>query len=861
MEVDFGDLPLVDLKKLDAICNRFEQAWRGGGRPVIEDFLKMMDEPARSKLSRELVLVDLECRRAVGEVPMRSEYASRFPGLAAFLDALWADAHGATVDQPVHADQHSDDAMRNETSSLDLDFQQSPVPDDPHLGKTLGNLELVSRLGAGGMGAVYRARHQLIECERAVKVMRPGLSSNPAAVKRFLREAQTAIASLEHPNIVKAFDVGLGGEEIYLVMELVNGEDLAHSVRRAGPMTPVRAAGLIEQAARGLACAHAAGFVHRDIKPHNLIVSSDGVLKILDLGLVRLLEDSDEPTDASADGRQEMNRSDQTTWAGRLTDGRTILGTLHYMAPEQARSSQQADARSDIYSLGCTLYFLLTGREAFAGRDPEEILLKHQQGKFAPPRQLRPDLPPALEAIVLKMMSLHPEDRYATAAQSAAALNTWRALEALDQPFALTEPVRFQSMEELRQVLTRLKVVDDTEWKVIQMQLLHKLTNSRARAEWSRTSATTMLRLTMGPGPESVEELEVFKELCQNSESLGNLTKHQMRVITAGNVDLLRMPQHVVRERVGNGWKGEIYLARHVQSGSLEAVRTFSPGAFHGLGENHAGRLPQFMDYCSKLAAIDHPLFPRVRSFEIYRNRLHPQLAYLATERLDAVSLAEFMSSAKWNSDSARTDWALASILAVTRGLAVAHQQGIWHLDIHAKSLMIDPQRNIRLVDLGIAAPLLPRKQPVLLPRSAAGADMSRASAPPKPQAPGELQAGTLACMPPEQWLDRSNTSPAVDIYNLGCALCFLLTGEYPYSAATLEPLMKQHLKLAAGKSPAVRKTPESLRPLIEKMLAKQPEKRFGSMTELEVALKEVSHKLPVRQSWMTKFKRGLGMR
>ncbi|MGE3316048.1 MAG: serine/threonine-protein kinase, partial [Planctomycetaceae bacterium] len=340
-------LSIAMLQEIDQICDAFEAAWRRGERPVVKDYIPNWTGQERDVLLREILALDVDYRMRRGEMPDEQEYTSGIANSAHIVAELF---------RPIPKNRET--VVENRPTRFDgggpKDSAGRPSPPsgssvDPNIGRVVGNFQIVSYLGGGGMGAVYRARHTMIQCERAVKVLQPALASHADAVRRFLREAQAAIDSLNHQNIVKAFDVGMDGKEVYLVMEVVDGEDLARTVGRSGPFPAEKAAELIEYAANGLAVAHAAGFVHRDIKPQNLMLTRDGVLKILDLGLIRLLEDPDEK-EKTAEAAQSGSLAPMSIFASQLTDGRAILGTLAYMSPEQARSPGDADGRSDIYS-------------------------------------------------------------------------------------------------------------------------------------------------------------------------------------------------------------------------------------------------------------------------------------------------------------------------------------------------------------------------------------------------------------------------------------------------------------------------------------------------------------------------------
>ncbi|GIW80171.1 MAG: hypothetical protein KatS3mg105_1978 [Gemmatales bacterium] len=267
---------------------------------------------------------------------------------------------------------------------------------------TLGGYRILDRLGSGGMGQVFKATHRALNKLVALKVMRSEHVSNPNAVRRFHREIQAA-AKLSHPNIVMAIDANSVGDTHFFVMEYVDGIDLSQLVRKKGAL-PVRiACEFIKQAAQGLQHAHERGLVHRDIKPANLLLARPtpaqkmGTIKISDMGLARL--------DSSA------LETDSASW--HTQEGR-VLGTPDYMAPEQALASSDVDIRADIYSLGCTFYYLLTGRPPFPDCGLMEKLIKHRLEQPTPIETLRPEVPAAVIDIVRRMMAKEPKDRYQT---------------------------------------------------------------------------------------------------------------------------------------------------------------------------------------------------------------------------------------------------------------------------------------------------------------------------------------------------------------------------------------------------------------------------------------------------------------
>jgi serine/threonine-protein kinase len=269
----------------------------------------------------------------------------------------------------------------------------------------LGEYLLLERLGEGGMGQVFKARHQLMNRIVALKVIRKDCLAGPDALRRFQREIQLA-AQLNHPHLVRAEYAAQVGDTHFLVMEYAEGTDLHRLVQKAGPLPVEQACAYVRQAALGLQHAHERGLVHRDIKPSNLQVTARGtVVKILDMGLARAQTSPGEERGGAA-----------------LTQTRTILGTADYIAPEQIRDPRQVDIRADIYSLGCTFYFLLAGRPPFPDGAWEEKLVCHSKVDPQPLTQVRPDVPPALAALVGKMMAKRPEERYLTPADVASAL-------------------------------------------------------------------------------------------------------------------------------------------------------------------------------------------------------------------------------------------------------------------------------------------------------------------------------------------------------------------------------------------------------------------------------------------------------
>ena len=253
--------------------------------------------------------------------------------------------------------------------------------------QSVGNYDLLDKIAEGGMGAIHRGRDRRSGEIVAIKIMPPHMAANPVLLKRFEQEFRAA-SRLDHPNIVRALDYGDTGSSPYLVMEFVDGESLGAKIERDGRMTEAEAIRIIAQVAQGLHRAHKQNLVHRDVKPDNVLIRTDGVAKLADLGLVK-----------EADTDLNLTRT-----------GRG-LGTPHFMAPEQFRNAKGADVRCDIYSLGATLYMMVTGELPFKSSGPLDAWMKKIQNDLRPPRQVVPGLSERVNWAILRAMSADAEAR------------------------------------------------------------------------------------------------------------------------------------------------------------------------------------------------------------------------------------------------------------------------------------------------------------------------------------------------------------------------------------------------------------------------------------------------------------------
>jgi len=350
--------------QIDRVCDQFEAAWRSGQQPRIEDVLAQGPHFPRPHLFRELLEIELQIRQQNRESPAAEPYHRRFPDLTEAIDAIFHK-----VVQP----------------------------------RRLGDYELLEELGRGGMGVVYRARQVLLNQVVALKVLPEKWLDEPHAISRFRREMQS-IGALEHPHIVRAYNAGEAQGTHFLVMEFVEGVSLQQLVARRGPLSIAAACELVRQAALGLEHAHEHGLVHRDIKPANLMLSRHGMLKILDLGLARF----------------HAGPANQG-----LTQAGVPMGTVDYMAPEQWEDPSAVDIRADIYSLGCTLFFLLTGQAPYADESYDtnrKKLMAHAVAPIPTLLERRPDCPETLEELLHCMLAKEAADRFDTPAQVAEAI-------------------------------------------------------------------------------------------------------------------------------------------------------------------------------------------------------------------------------------------------------------------------------------------------------------------------------------------------------------------------------------------------------------------------------------------------------
>jgi len=411
-------------RRIEHACDAWEAIWRKGRCPRIEDALTTMPDLERAVLLREMIVREVSYRRGLGEAPEPGDYLERFPGDAATIAAAFDEFTPVLGCERDGGPRGEIDPSRERTmtwvtlhkvrktlTGVSFSVGELPAETGPS-GKMatrpmLGDYEILEELGAGGMGVVYRARQMSANRIVALKFIRPdqlgGMTAEQRRVwiERFRTEAR-ATARIEHPNVVIVYEVGLLGDCPYYSMRYIGGESLAVMLRD-GPVSNERAAAYLEPVARAVHAAHEHGIVHRDLKPHNILVDGADQPFVADFGLAKWL-------DATAD----------------MTHTGEWIGTPSYMSPEQARDATHVTPSSDVYSLGGTLYALLTGRPPFAAAQVAEVLYQVKHHDPVPPRALNPTVHRDLETIALKCLSKEPGRRYASARDLADDLGRFR---------------------------------------------------------------------------------------------------------------------------------------------------------------------------------------------------------------------------------------------------------------------------------------------------------------------------------------------------------------------------------------------------------------------------------------------------
>lgn len=377
----------ANLKQIDTICEQFEIAIQAEKPLDIRQSLQQAEPGLARLLFRELLAIDVEYRQRQGESAPIADLIRSFPEYEEIVRLVCSQTLTVVKDDAI-----------------------------PELLATHPRYELTGRLGMGGMGTVFAGRHKVLGRDVAIKVIRNEFLASSAARERFLREARTA-ARLQHPNVVTVYDAEASDAGQFLVMEAVSGADLARTVDENGPLPWEAACDAIQQAAAGLEAARQIGLVHRDLSPRNLMLSDDGTVKLLDFGLASLSAGVSDPS---------------------LVPG-MLVGSVPFMSPEQASDPSASDVRSDLYGLGCVMFFLLTGNPPYAGTSLPELLEAHRHHPIPDVRAIDPEIPAAVSTIVCRLLAKSPADRYQTPSDLSKDLD--RAIKGEQPQSALETPV------------------------------------------------------------------------------------------------------------------------------------------------------------------------------------------------------------------------------------------------------------------------------------------------------------------------------------------------------------------------------------------------------------------------------------
>jgi serine/threonine protein kinase len=437
-----------DSKDLDRLLEAFENQWRNGSPPELDRFLAGLSPGARQEILADLLELDQEYRwkQILSEDETQTqpvflkEYLQCYPELGSItqlnsslivreFQGRLATGEGITLSQFVAEYDLTDEALIKRLEKVVLEQQASLPPSIP-------GYDRIKPLGKGGMGVVYRARQKRMKRSVAIKLIPAHLNNNMDLRKRFEREMQAA-AALNHSHIVTAYHADEYQQMLYLVSELADGQDLSTVIKKQGPFSVERAVSVILQIAEGLSHAHQRGVIHRDIKPGNLIYHQQkNFAQVLDFGLAKFRDQSDLEDDTSSLSHD-------------LTSTGAIMGTVNYMAPEQALDTKAADERSDIYSLGCVLHFLLTGEPPFRGSSMMSMLLAHREQPIPDLTDIRSEIPAEVNSIFSRMIAKDPGDRYATMEEVISAFSALNISLDEEEPTLISQEKNTPVTEEL----------------------------------------------------------------------------------------------------------------------------------------------------------------------------------------------------------------------------------------------------------------------------------------------------------------------------------------------------------------------------------------------------------------------------
>lgn len=654
-------------------------------------------------------------------------------------------------------------------------------------GAKVGTFTIEEFVKQGGMGAVFRAEQRIrddIVRPVALKVIRPDLAMRPTIKERFLDEIR-ALMRLSHSNIVTVHDAGEDPATgvLFMAMEWIDGETLDAFVDKNGPMTTRKAKKILEQMADALKVAawREPAIVHRDIKPQNVMITRDFRAKLIDFGLARF-------QDSTVEFNCHTTITDQAAMIlqQQRTDPKTLLGTLPYMPVEQFRNAHDVDCRTDIYALGCTIYYLLTGTDAFRGDSAFEILTNVLSGRFRPLKEAqRTDYDPHIDAILTRMMAVEQSRRYQTYEE---------LIEDLDNlhGFTSSQPVGPTSKSEIEILGEHL----------VQADIVSKDC-------WAKTQ--TILKSSDG--------VDTVLDRLQSSTAVSTgLTAYQTQAIRAGKLEELDYGDYVLLDRLGAGFLGEVFLCRPKGKADRLVLRRLNATLF-----DPASGFPWLQDSVSRLLQLNPKAFCRILHVGDWRGQ-----AYLVTSFVDGYSLQAVVDQ------YARPRNLSVRLLAKTFGrmamaLQKCHEAGLVHGDFRPSNVMITLKGDPVILEFGLVAAI-----------DAAIAELEKS----KGRTTNLGLQGPIGApqyMAPELF-EQEPPSIASDIYSFGATLYFATTLQAPFLGESGRETRQRHFSHDRPRAGALRPNlPRAFEDVIQGCLAVQPSRRFSSMMEIALWLRQFS--------------------
>jgi serine/threonine-protein kinase len=625
-----GSLPPDQARHLDELCTQFEKAWKAGQRPRIEDFLADTQEPERSALLRELILLDSDYRRVRGEECSRKDYQARFLDVdptwlpSELPVALAPSADG--IQRPTPPEQRTGDTLAVPISR--------EMPTEPL--RHFGDYDLVEEIARGGMGVVYKARQRQLNRIVALKMIRDGEFASPAEVRRFHTEAENAV-QLDHPHIVPVYEVGEHDGRCYFSMKFQAGGSLAHRLSTAPPDAR-QAAALVAKVARAVHYAHERGILHRDLKPANILLDTHDEPHVTDFGLARRL-----------DGRSG------------LTQSGALVGTPSYMAPEQAAGqAKRLTTAADVYALGAILYELLTGRPPFQGATVLETLEQVRSAEPVPLHRWRPKLARDLETICLKCLEKEPGRRYPSAQALAEDLERFLAGVPIHARTASTwerahkwarrrPAIAALSGALLAVVILGLGLVT---WEWRQAIAARALANENAEAEHqARKAAEANLRYALDAVDRYCTRVSEDPQLKERDLSKLRQQLLQTAVDFYQNFVQQRGDQEDLRAELGRAFLRLGVLSREIDT-AARAIESYqqAAGIFERLAETEPDN-PAYQESWSDsqggLAAMFHAMGQEAEALTAYRKSLEIR-EHLAQSRPDDPDVQRQLALGYW---------------------------------------------------------------------------------------------------------------------------------------------------------------------------------------------------------------------